>query len=258
MDFIKAYWESQARAHKQAHSASWGDIYAISLEIETIGRHIRPGDKVLDAGCANGFSTFRQLEMHPGAIFTGIDYAEAMIDQANRSKDERGLKDEAVRFLIASILDIPSDSSTYDVVYTTRVLINLATWDQQLQAIQECLRVAKTGGKIVLSEAFWQPLCRLNSVRLLLNLAPLVEHDFNRYLKKDRLDAWLGQQQLRYEVEEFSSVYYFGSRCLREYFEGSKLDRSSYDLPLNKMFYDLERKYSASGLSVQQAYVIFK
>ena len=256
MEFIKEYWESQGRSHGDTHWASWGDHFAISLEIDTIGRYIKPANKVLDVGCANGFSTLRQFELQPDASFTGVDYAEAMIAHANRSKAERNLADDQVRFQVASILDLPFDSGLYDVVYTTRVLINLPTWEQQLQAIGECLRVVKAGGKLILSEAFWEPFCRLNGIRLLLDLPPLVEHDFNRYLKKERLDAWLAQQRLTFEVHEFSSIYYLGSRCLREYFEGSDIMQSTYDLPLNKNFYDLEKQYSAKGLSVQQAYVI--
>jgi ubiquinone/menaquinone biosynthesis C-methylase UbiE len=258
MEFIKQYWEAQGRAHGDAHKASWGDHFAISLEIETISRHIKSAQKVLDVGCANGYSTFRQFELQPHASFTGVDYAAAMIDHANRSKTEKTLADDQVAFQVASIQDLPFPGGVFDVVYTTRVLINLPTWEQQLRGIEECLRVAKPGGKVVLSEAFWEPLCRLNGIRLLLDLPPLVEHDFNRYLKKGRLDAWLEQQRLAFEVEEFSSVYYLGSRCLREYFEGSDIVQSTYDLPLNRTFYELERRYSANGVSVQQAYVISK
>ena len=63
MEFIKAYWEQQGSAHQSSHLASWGDRYAIELEIETISRFIKGGDRVLDIGCAN-FSTFRQHEMN--------------------------------------------------------------------------------------------------------------------------------------------------------------------------------------------------
>jgi hypothetical protein len=57
MDFIKQYWESQGEKHKTSHSASWADHFAIDLEVENISRFIKPGDQVLDVGCANGFST---------------------------------------------------------------------------------------------------------------------------------------------------------------------------------------------------------
>ncbi|OGS71078.1 MAG: hypothetical protein A3F91_02135 [Flavobacteria bacterium RIFCSPLOWO2_12_FULL_35_11] len=54
-DFIKTFWEKQASKHKTSHTASWGNNYAIDLEIETIGVHIKESDVVLDIGCANVF-----------------------------------------------------------------------------------------------------------------------------------------------------------------------------------------------------------
>ena len=39
-DHIKQYWESQGQTHGESHWASWGDNWAIELEIETIGGHL--------------------------------------------------------------------------------------------------------------------------------------------------------------------------------------------------------------------------
>jgi ubiquinone/menaquinone biosynthesis C-methylase UbiE len=91
MEFIKAYWEQQGSAHQSSHLASWGDRYAIELEIETISRFIKEGDRVLDIGCANGFSTFRQHEINRAARYTGVDYANSMIEHAQRSLSEKRL-----------------------------------------------------------------------------------------------------------------------------------------------------------------------
>ena len=70
--------------------------------------------------------------------------------------------------------------------------------------------------QVVLSEAFWEPLQLLNAMRALVQLPPLVEHDFNRYLKKPKLEEFLRSLGVRFQCEEFSSVYYLGSRFLRE------------------------------------------
>jgi ubiquinone/menaquinone biosynthesis C-methylase UbiE len=258
MDFIKRFWENQGLSHETSHQASWGDLFAIELEIETIGRFIQPGQHVLDVGCANGFSTFRQLELHPGAIFTGIDYAQAMIAQAERVKQQKNLGDDRVTFAVNSVLDLPFAEGSFDVAYTTRVLINLPTWEEQLQGIEQCLRVVKQGGIVILSEGFWEPLCLLNSLRLMLKLPPLTEHDFNRYLKQTRLEAWLRERGLSFQVEDFSSVYYFGSRVLRELIQKEQLPFGDYNSPVNKLFYEIEREYSGGGMGVQQAYVIRK
>ena len=128
MDFIKAYWEQQGSAHQSSHLASWGDRYAIELEIETISRFIKEGDRVLDIGCANGFSTFRQHEINRAARYTGVDYANSMIEHAQRSLSEKRLPPDEIRFEVASILALPFGDGAFDVAYTTRALINLPTW----------------------------------------------------------------------------------------------------------------------------------
>jgi ubiquinone/menaquinone biosynthesis C-methylase UbiE len=89
MDHIKDYWESQAEQHRTSHWASWGDNWLINLEIKTISRYIKPGDVVADIGCANGYSTFSQYDLRKPASIIGVDYAERMIEYANKAKDAK-------------------------------------------------------------------------------------------------------------------------------------------------------------------------
>lgn len=259
---IKDFWDNQAVTHKQSPSASWSDNWAIDLEIETIGEHIKGGDEVLDAGCANGFAAFHHLKNNPKSI-TGIDYSEDMIKYAIEAL-EQSLNDSKwkIMFRTADIKKLPFLSESFHVVYTTRVLINLPTWQEQIQGINECIRVCKKGGTIIFSEGFYEPLQKLNAIRLLSGLGPLVEHDFNRYLKKSRLELLLNQKKESGEIQsyycnDFSSVYYFGSRFLRELLtDPSKYE--GYSNPINREFYELEKKYSGSGFGIQQAYIIKK
>src|ERR1019366_3714169 len=113
---------------------------------------------------------------------TGVDFASNMVETAQRTKQKKGLGDE-VSFSKGDVKSLHFPDNTFDVAYTTRVLINLPTWELQKQGIAECIRVVKPNGTIVLSEGFWEPLMLLNAMRALKALAPLVEHDFNRYLK---------------------------------------------------------------------------
>jgi ubiquinone/menaquinone biosynthesis C-methylase UbiE len=149
------------------------------------------------------------------------------------------------------------DDNSFDVVYTTRVLINLPNWDEQIQGIEECIRITKKGGTVILSEGFWEPLILLNSLRALKQLPPLVEHDFNRYIKKSKLETLLQSKKLDFIVEEFSSIYYLGSRFLRELVTNPS-DYPGYSNPINKTFYDIEKQFSGGGFGIQQAYVIRK
>ena len=253
--FIKEFWEQQAVTFKNDAAASWGDNWAIDLETQTIARHINEGDEVLDVGCANGHATLAMLQKKPARL-VGVDYAETMIHYANENK--AAVNNPAhVSFETGDITQLQFEDASFDVVYTTRVLINLPNWQQQLQGIAECLRVVKPGGTVVFSEAFWEPLVLLNSLRALKQLPALVEHDFNRYLKKAKLEEWMHQQQLSFSVDEFSSIYYLGSRFLRELVT-NPADYPGYSNPVNKAFFELEQQFSGGGFGIQQAYIIHK
>jgi len=254
-DFIKNFWESQAVAFKGSHSASWGDNFAIDLEIETISKYVKEGSSVLDVGCSNGHATLAMLQKKPSKL-CGIDYAENMIHYANENKANIG-DPKNVFFKVGDIRNLEFEDNSFDVVYTTRVLINLPNWEEQVQGIEECIRITKKAGTVILSEGFWEPLTLLNSLRSLKQLPPLVEHDFNRYIKKYKLEQLLKNKELDYVVEDFSSIYYLGSRFLRELVTNPS-DYPGYSNPINKLFYNIEKEFSGGGFGIQQAYVIKK
>ena len=106
-------------------------------------------------------------------------------------------------------------------------------------------------------EAFWEPLVLLNSLRALKQLQPLVEHDFNRYIKKASLENLLRDRRIEFHVEEFSSVYYLGSRFVRELVTDAAA-YPGYSNPINRIFFDIEKQFSGGGFGIQQAYVLTK
>lgn len=253
---IKDYWESQGTTYRESHWASWGDNWMIDLEIETIGNELRPGDSVLDVGCANGFAAFQQAEKHSLQSLVGIDFAESMIEAANKVRQGFTGKTD-IHFEVGDIQKMRFGDNLFDAVYTTRVLINLPTWEQQKMGMEECLRVVRPGGRVIFSEGFWEPLMLLNAMRTLAHLPPLVEHDFNRYLKLSKVEEFLREKGLQFKVVDFSSIYYLGSRFLRELVT----DPTAYPgftNPINKMFFEIEKEFSGGGFGIQQAIVITK
>ena len=255
-EHIKQYWELQAEKHEDSHWASWGDNWMIDLEIQAIGEHISPGSKVIDIGCANGYSAFKQYDLRKPESIAGIDFARNMIEFANKALDSRTGTGN-LTFEVGDIRSLDFVDASFDVGYTTRVLINLPTWEEQKRAISECLRVVKPGGKLVLSEGFWEPMCKLNAVRMLCNLPPLVEHDFTRYIKFDYLRRYLESLKLNYSINDFSSIYYLGSRLLRELITNPE-DFQGFSNPVNELFFNIEQQYSGGGYGIKQAVIIDK
>ena len=256
MDHIKEYWELSGKTHGNSHWASWGDNWMIDLEFYAINKYLKEGDNVLDVGCANGFATFRHNESCKLSSITGVDFADSMVKEAQKTKQLKSCN-ENIRFLNADVRSLNFENDTFDVVYTTRTLINLPNWNEQMQGIAECLRVTKPNGTVIFSEAFWEPLMLLNAFRSLKNLPTLVEHDFNKYLKLSSLEAHLKNMELNYQIEDFSSIYYLGSRFLRELVTDSGA-YSGYSNPINKIFYEIEKQFSGGGMGVQQAVIIKK
>jgi len=137
------------------------------------------------------------------------------------------------------------------------LMVDFSNWELQVRSIEECLRVTRNGGITLFSEGFWEPLMLLNAIRGLKSLPPLEEHDFNKYLKKKKLEEYLKKNNLSYQVIDFSSIYYLGSRFLRELVTNPD-DYPGYSNPINKIFHDIEKEFSGGDFGIQQAFVIQK
>lgn len=251
-DFILDYWDSQARTYGDLHDASWRDRFAIELEIASLDRCLPGGLKglgdgmvFLDVGCANGYSTQRIGDLRPQAEFVGVDFSAQMIAAAHAN--------EQIRYTWGDVRDLPFGDESFDALYTTRVLINLPTWPQQMQAIDECLRVVRPGGTVCFCEGFWEPQCTLNALRAVIGLPPLGEPVFNRLLWKRNLDALLDDRGLRFEVDAFSGLYQLGSRFVREL-----VGEEGYQGLVNASFADLalEGLHAGGKLAIQQTYIV--
>ena len=151
-DYIKDFWESNAEKFKCDSEASWGDNFLLKLEHNIISKYIVDGMTVLDAGCANGFATIKHAEKNKNSNIVGIDFSPKMIYYANENKTKNNASN--IEFEVGNITDIEYKENTFDIVYTTRALINLPTWDKQKQGILECLTVTKKYGKLIILEGF--------------------------------------------------------------------------------------------------------
>lgn len=217
LDFeqIRAFWTQQARAHGQAPSASWSDRMVIDMEVREILKHLADGDRVLDVGCANGFSTL-QFAAHLNVQIRGIDYIPEMIEQARRRLSEfPGRLEGTVEFAQGDVLALTEPPQYYDKVVAVRVIINLGDWPQQVKALQQCAKVLKSGGVLLLSEATIQGWERLNCFRREWGLADIHMPAFNQYLDEDKVIAAVSEELKLVELINFASTYYVGTRVLK-------------------------------------------
>ena len=215
MEQIRAYWAEQALEHGPSPSASWSDQMVIEMEIREILKRLEDGDRVLDVGCANGYSTI-QFASQKKVNIRGLDYIPEMIQQARlRLSELEGKLAGTVKFDVGDITALNEPPEAYDKVVVIRVIINMSDWSQQFKALRECVRVLKPGGLLLLSEATLQGWHRMNKFRQEWELPPIPMPPFNQYLDQERVIEAASPDLKLVEMADFSSTYYVGTRVLK-------------------------------------------
>lgn len=153
------------------------------LEIDEALRYIPPGQRILDVGCGNGYSTaiFAKQAEH----IVAIDYSEAMISRAKREYGDIPNITFEVRDILSPLTYPPK---SFGVAVAQRCLINLATWEDQQKAIEHIAQVIRPGGYFVMQEGTRQGREGLNALREQMGLPRMPDVPFNSDL--DEMTLW--------------------------------------------------------------------
>jgi SAM-dependent methyltransferase len=242
LDEIRQYWTKQAVEHGESPSASWSDHRVMEMEVREIVKRLEGDDRVLDVGCANGFSTC-QFASQKKISVRGLDYVPEMIENArHRLKDVKGRLLGDVEFDVGNITALKEPSAAYDKVVVIRVVINLGHWDLQLKAIRECSRVLKKGGMLLLSEATNQGWRKLNDFRREWGLPDIPMPSFNLYLDETRIVEGVSDTLELVEINNFASTYFVGTRVLKALIAralGGDINVADPDMEWNRWFSQL-------------------
>jgi ubiquinone/menaquinone biosynthesis C-methylase UbiE len=219
---ILEHYRQEAHEHDLRPSSTMLDQTTRELEVQAIlscveeVRRAGKPDTLLEVGCGNGYLLEILRERFPEIRLSGIDYSPEMVSLASsRLVENCEIRRDDVR-----ALTFPSES--FDVVVSERCLINLLDESDQHRAVRELHRVLKTGGHLVLIEAFADGGDNLNRARaeMGLPLNPIPPH--NRWFDKHR---FLSLLEDRFEdlsrdgggeapQRNFLSSHYFISRVL--------------------------------------------
>ncbi len=215
---VRAFWDQQAKEHGPSDLATNPDPHYRALEIESILRVISAikHETILDVGCGNGYTTRAIAKKFPESEVTGVDFSENMINEATR------LVTPNTDFCVADILSLSRNEilrgRKYDVVLSTRCLINLANWEEQKIGILEMRKMLVPDGRMILVENVQEGLDNLNDLRAKFGLEKIEPPWHNKYLPNDGIRAFIeeikGNLLSMEYVENIGNLYYLLSRVL--------------------------------------------
>ena len=149
---------------------------------------LKPGSRVLDAGCGTGAHTQR-FAAH-GFTCTGVDISDHAISLASTKVPD-------AKFLSAPLEDLPFPPESFDCVHSRGVLMHIPDWRT---AVGELCRVLKKNGKIVILDG------NKNALETwLIRAARLVRRSNSKLVKTDAgLEFWSEQKGKPFLVRYFS------------------------------------------------------
>lgn len=216
---IKQYWDERAKENPETVTGTTNDVYLRELEIKTFVRAIAAlaagdGLTVLDIGCGDGYTTINIARHFPDVSFTGVDYSESMVANADRKLEREPATN--VTFSVADATRIAETfpAESFDVILTDRCLINLDSDEKQYDSIRQISELLKPGGHYIGIENFMEGQENLTAARASMGLPEIpvrwhnlffVEHGFT-----SNVSNWFSQ----ITFDDFSSAYYYTTRVL--------------------------------------------
>jgi arsenite methyltransferase len=125
-----------------------GGIEATEMLIELC--QISKDKHILDVGCGAGVTPVF-LAKTIGCSVVGVDISEGMVQRSNQRAKKERLADR-IECRIADAQDLPFDDHSFDAVITESVT---AFPEDKQKAVNEYVRVTKSGGYIGLNESTW-------------------------------------------------------------------------------------------------------
>jgi len=203
---IHEYWERPT-------TVSIIDRNLHELEIAAVLRYLEPTDILADVGCGNGDATVRYAAKVRQAV--GLELSAHMRTQAASAAAAGGARN--LTFREFDILQPSIPQGEFDAIVSQRMLINLASWEDQQQGLRNLHRMLKPGGRAILIENTNDAFRAMNDLRYSVGIPPVPQHWHNRFFDYDEFMNFVRGGFQLVHFEDFG-LYYLLTRVYSQLF----------------------------------------
>jgi SAM-dependent methyltransferase len=224
------FWTDRVRRYGTDPKSNTNDRWLREVEISSVQKVLdryRPR-RVLDFGCANGYTTRRLAEAYPDILFVGVDLNENMITAAKEVSLPQNLS-----FCCGNVLveDIAQD---LDLILSIRAFQNIETLDSQIRVVDRLHDMLAANGFLFFIESYVDGYEQLNLDRAHIGLPALPIHS-HLTLLTEAFDERLGKIMDCVEKGSPSSVYYLITRLVYSKLASLNNESIDYDHPLHRL-----------------------
>ena len=163
--------------------------------------HIGKGSYILDVGCGVGVTPCFLAKRY-GCRVVGVDISSRMVERS-RERATREKVTERVEFRVADAQDLPFEDNLFDAVITESVT---AFPEDKQQAVNEYMRVTKSGGYVGLNESVWLKMPPPP------NVVAWAEQDVGATVQPLTSDAWVSLLEAAGLKEIMAKTYAINTR----------------------------------------------
>lgn len=233
LEKIKDHWDSLSEVFAKDLKSTTKTPTIKKLEIAAIAQSIKTLQNtneisnVLEVGCGNGYNLIGLTKQLPDINFTGIDYSEGMIKNADKLKVDYQL--ENIEYYTGDILKLGENKNLedqYDLIFTNRCIINLNALELQFEALSNLSKKVKKNGYILLIENSTHTHGNQNRSRKVLGLEERIPDSYNLFLDEEKfIDYAQGKLNLELvDTVDFASLHDIMLYVLIPKINGGKVD----------------------------------
>lgn len=229
-DNMIQFWSERVKRYGVDPKSNTNDVWLREVEIIAIQKifdRYKP-KRVLDFGCANGYTTRRLAEKNTDIAFVGLDINQDMIAAAKKMPLPDNLSFRCGNVLVD---DMEPD---FDLIISIRVFQNIETLEFQARIFDRLHNLLMPEGLFYYIESYVDGYAQINRDRINIGLPPLPIQP-HLTLLTDAFDEHVANVLECVEKGSPSSSYYLITRLVYSKLASLNNETIDYDHPLHRL-----------------------